>query len=213
MARLRNRKNQAVRFFTNGKLAQNAYGLFDHVGQVVKRTDKVAKLARAGTARKATPIARDEVLKTFNVKSRQLSGKFSTRTTGDTVRLFASDRQLPLIAFGGKWSGRESAGATAEVVRGDRKTYENSWIGAVKGLTSIRVRKRVGGGRRAPRGPLKILRGPSPREMILGLQTDPETRRPRGTYPNPPVQRIVARLAAFHVAEIRRLFDVEAKRG
>jgi hypothetical protein len=212
MARLTNRKSQAVRFFTNGARAQNAYGLFDQVGQIVRRTDKAAKLARASTARRVQPFAREEVLKVFNVRPGQLNGKFRTVTTGDTVRLFASERRLPLIAFGGKWAGPQSEGATAEIVRGKREVYASSFIAAIKGLTSIRVRKRTGS-RRAPRGPVQILRGPSPRDMVTGLRSDAETRTPMGFYGPAPAQRILARLAEYHIAELRRLYLSEASRG
>lgn len=212
MARLPNRKQQAVRFFTNGKAAQNAYGLYDQVGAIVRRTDRAAKLARASTARRVQPIAREEVLKVFNLKPGQLSGKFRSVTTGDTIRLMASQRRLPVMAFGGRWAGRDADGATAEILRGKRETFDSGFIADVKGLRSIRVRKRTGG-KRAPRGPLQILRGPSARDMVTGRRTDPETGSPLGVYGEPPAKRILARLIDFHIAELRRLYAVEAKRG
>ncbi len=210
--RLPNRKQQAVRFFTNGKRAQNAYGLFDQVGQIVRRADRAAQRAKVSTARRVQPIAREEVLKTFNIRPGHLSKKFRTVTTGDTVRLFASERQFPLIAFGGKWGGMLTPGASAEVVRGNREVFQSSFIASIKGLRSIRVRKQRGN-RRAPRGPLQILRGPSPRDMVTGRRSDPETRSPQGLYANPPAERIIARLAAFHIAELRRLYQLEQSRG
>lgn len=212
MARLPNRKQQALKFFTNGKAAQNAYGLYDQVGEIVRRTDRAAQRARASTARRVQPIAREEVLKVFNLKPGQLSGKYRSVVTGDTVRLYASERRLPLLAFGGTWKGPKTDGATAEIVRGKRETFDSGFIAEVKGLRSIRVRKRTGT-KRAPRGPLQILRGPSARDMVTGRRTDPEAGTPLGTYGAPVAQKILARLTAFHIAELRRLYAVEAKGG
>ncbi len=212
MARLPNRKQQALKFFTNGKAAQNAYGLFDQVGEIVRRTDRAAQRARASTARRVQPIAREEVLKMFNLKPGQISGKFRTVTTGDTVRLMASQRRLPLIAFGGNWKGPVADGATAEIVRGKRETFDSGFIAEVKGLRSIRVRERRGS-KRALRGPLKMLRGPSPRDMVTGRRTDAEHGTPLGSYGTAPAEKILARLVAYHIDELRRLFAVEAKRG
>lgn len=210
--RLPNKKQQAVRFFTNGVRANNAYGLFEHVGQIVRRSDVAQKRAAATTARRAQPIAREEVLKRFTLRPGQLNGKFRTVTTGDSIRLFASERRVSLIAFGGKWGGIKTEGATAEIQRGKRETFPQAFIRTVQGLRAIRVRS-FKGGKRAPRGPLTMLRGPSPKDMVTGLRTDAETRSPEGRYPDPPAQHILARLTAEHVAELKRQLALELKRG
>ena len=63
----RNRKSRAVKFYTNGKLANDQYGLSDF-GQTIKRIGKVNKMAGASTARKIVSITRAEVVGVFNVK-------------------------------------------------------------------------------------------------------------------------------------------------
>jgi len=212
MARLRNRKGQALRFFTNGKRADDVYGLFDHVGRVVRRTEEAAKKARVSTSRRAESFAKEEIQKDFNIRSGLLSGKFRVVDSGDAIRLFASQRRVPLLEFGGRWGGRKTPGATAEIERGNRETFASSFIATVKGKRAVRVRKKVGD-KRVRRGPLKMLYGPSPKDMVTGQRSDPETRNPEGRYPRDLRKRLIARLAAFHIAELRRLYEVESRRG
>lgn len=211
MARLRNKKNQALRFFTNGKRAEDAYGLSRYVGQLVKRTDDATKRSVATTARRLEPLAKREVTAIYNVQQNKLAGKFSVVTTPDTIRLFASDRRLPAIDFGGRWGGVRTPGATAEIVRGQRQLFAGAFINTVQGRTSIRERK-VRGGKRVPRGPLIIIRGPSPRDMVIGQRTD-QRRNPLGFIDSPPRDRILPQLLDIYVNELRRQLALGASRG
>lgn len=212
MARLPNRKNQAIQIFTNGKRADNAYGLSDLVGQYVGRLDKYKQRAVAGLARRASPAASREVRKTFNVRAGQLTGKIRAVVTNDTVRVYAFDRRIPLIEFGGRWRGIKSPGATASIVRGQQEIYPQSFIATIQGRKSIRVRQKRGS-RRAPRGPVQMLYGPSPREMIIGRKSNAETRDYQGFYSVDPRKAITAELVTYYVGELKRQLEVEARRG
>jgi hypothetical protein len=212
MARNPNRKSQAFKIKINGKAAQNAYGLSDLVGRFVGRIDKAKTRAAAGVARRAAPVASRAVRSVFNVKSRDLSGKIRAIVTGDSLRVLAFNRRIPLIAFGGKWRGRKSVGSTASVIKGSRETFNHSFIASVNGLRSIRVRQKRGE-RRVHRGPVQILYGPSPRDMIIGRKSDPETRSPMGFYPPRLRDQISNELIGYYVIELRRLIALESKNG
>lgn len=212
MARNRNRNGQALMFSLNGRRANNAYGLEQLVGRYIGRVDVAKKRAAAGLVRRAGPAVSRNIRKEFNVKASQLRGKITAKDTGDSLRVYAFNRRIPLMAFSGKWGGRRTPGATASVLRGGGEVYQSAFIRNVNGLRSIRVRKRKGGGKRYGRGPLQMLYGPSPRDMIGGRRSDPENRNDRGFYPTRVREESVAELVQFYVAEIKRLMDVEQNR-
>ncbi len=212
MARARNRKNQAIKFALNGKRADDAYGLSELVGRYVGRVDVAKKRATVSLARRAGPAVSREIRGAFNVRARQLSGKITAKSTGDSLRIYAFDRRIPLMEFGGKWAGRKSPGAMASVLRGQPEIYAHSFIRTVSGLRSIRVRQQRGGGR-VPRGPLQMLYGPSPRDMIIGRRSDPETRAGEGFYPTSVRENVADQLVTFYVGELKRLMDLGVGRG
>lgn len=212
MARLRNRKGQALRFFTNGKRADNAFGLSAIVGQIVKRTDQATKRAVATTARRLEPLAKREVTATYNIPATKLQGKFSVTTTGDSIRLFASERRIPVIQFGGRWGGTSTPGATAQIERGGpQQVFAGAFISTVKGLQSIRER-RIRGGKRAPRGPLIIIRGPSPRDMVLGIRKD-QRGNVLNTISEPPRAAILRELQGIYITELQRQIALGVRGG
>lgn len=212
MARLRNKKNQALRFFTNGKRADDAFGLSAFVGQLVRRTEQSTKRAVATTARKLEPLAKREVTASFNVPVSKLQGKFRVVTTPDSIRLFASDRRLPAIDFGGRWGGIKTPGASAQIERsGGAQVFAGAFINTVRGLQSIRERK-IRQGKRAARGPLIIIRGPSPRMMVLGQRAD-QRRNPLSGYDSVPAEAILAELRTFYITELQRQIALGVRSG
>lgn len=212
MARLRNKKGQALRFFTNGKRADDSFGLSAFVGQLVKRTDQATKRAVATTARRLEPLARREVAATYNIATTKLQGKYSVTTTPDSIRLFASERRIPVIQFGGRWGGPNTAGATAQIERGGpQQLFAGSFIATVKGLQSIRER-RIQGGKRAPRGPLILLRGPSPRDMINGRRRD-QRGNVLSTLSDPPRDAILRELKSIYITELQRQIALGVRSG
>ena len=212
MARLRNKKEQVVRIFTNGKRANDAFSLERIVGRLVKATDTAVKRAVVSTSRAIVPIAKREVLASFNVPAKKLSSAFKVVTTRDTMRLFASDRRIAAIDFGGVWGGIQASGATAVIERGGSpQIFRGAFINNVLGRKSIRERI-IKRGKRAPRGPLIIIRGPSPKEMILGRKTD-QKRNDIGNYRTRPVEIVAHQIRVAYIEELRRQFELEAKGG
>jgi hypothetical protein len=207
VARRPSRKNNALTFFVNGRRAKSLHGITDAAGDVLSRYDVAVTRAVVGLKRRASPAASRAVRAHYGVRAGALTGRFKTEdmTRGrgadkdDAISLWASTRRLPLLDFGGRWSGRRSPGATAEIERGRRTTYDSAFRATVLGKDAIRVREfESSRGRRAPRGPLQMLRGPSPFEMVSNVS---------GTRPSARVREsVLAELTTFYIAELRRQF-------
>lgn len=200
------RRNSALTFFLNGRRAKDLHGLVDEVGNPLDAYDVAVQRAKVGLLRRAAPAASRSIRAQYNVKAGALSGKLRIEEglrgrrgdRDDLISIWASTRRIPLIEFGGRWSGTKSPGATAEIERGGRKTYGSSFIATVKGRRSIRVRKRDSTGKRYGRGPLQMLRGPSPFEMLSGVGGHEPSMRAR--------EQVVSELTVFYLGELRRQF-------
>lgn len=210
MAKARSR-NSAFTITYNGKRANSFYGLAERVGQAVSRFGTAESRAKVSLMRRVQPLASRLVREHYNVPAGTLRGSTrlvdGTHRDGDYLSLWASARRLSLIEFGGRWGGRTTPGATAEVLRSQRRTYQGTFIATVKGVKAIRART-YQNGRRAPRGPLTMYRGPSVLEML----------RP-GDTPGPYQQASLAiarglttQLTDFYIAELRRQFSLSIGR-
>lgn len=206
MARARAR-NSALKFFVNGRRAQQLDGLSDLAGNVLSAYDVAVTRSVVGLKRRALPIVSRAVRQHYNVKAGTVAGKFrvETGTAGrrgdrdDFISIWASARKIPLHEFAGRWTGRKSPGATAAIVSGAGKVYEGAFIATVQGRRAIRVRQFESTGRRAPRGPLRMLRGPSPLEMLTGADHGASRSTKQG---------VVSELRVFYSAELRRQFKL-----
>lgn len=196
------RPSQVLRIYTNGQRANDRFALAQRVGTIVKRNADATKKAAASTARRVQPLAKEAITAVYTIRPNQLNGKFRAVVTPDALRVNASTRRFPLMAFGGKWGGRRTAGATASIRRGVVTTYGGSFIATIQGLRSIRVRTEAGNGRRVARGPVRILRGPSPFQMV----TDETTGQGEGI-----ARTLIRTLREYYVAERRRLYEVERR--
>lgn len=184
-------RNRVVRFSTNGP------DISALVGAIVKRLDSAKQKAAVSTSRKVTPLAKKLITQPYNVTPSSLEGKIRTRIQQDAIAIDASRRRFPLIQFSGKWGGNKTPGATASIIRARTKQYAHSWIRTIKGLTSIRIRTDEAVTAKQ-RGPVRILRGPSPFEMIMGGETDDFGIK----------QDLTDQLIQFYVSELRRLMAV-----
>ena len=139
---------------------------------------KADKRAVATVRRRFEPAAKRLVRETYNVRSGDLSGKFRVAVSelsgaGTVLRLNASTYKTPLAAFGGRWTGRKSPGATAAIGKGQgRKVYDSAFIAPINGQRWMLVRQFSSGSHlksgRDPRSKLKRLAGPSPLQMVRG---------------------------------------------
>jgi hypothetical protein len=77
-------------------------------------------------------------------------------------------RAVGLIEFGGRWRGTKSEGASALVIRGKgRHIYAGTFIAIGRNGNRQIFDRKVVGGKRAPRLPLKTLYGPSVYSQFL----------------------------------------------
>jgi hypothetical protein len=140
-----------------------------------EQLQRAAMRARVSLVRKVQPTAKRNIRSRYGVRASALNDKFKTvegRSRGGDpyLGIWASSRKINLIEFNGRWRGRRSQGATAAIRVGEVKTYVSAFIGTVQGVRGIRVRsfEKGASGKRVGRGPLRMLRGPSPLEMLLG---------------------------------------------
>lgn len=146
-----------------------------HLGQFSEANlQKAADRALASMIRKVQPEAKRDIRARYGVKASALNGQFRTvqgkgRKGDPYLGLWASSRRIGLIEFQGRWGGRRTKGAVAQVRLGQQKTYQSAFITTIQGKKAIRHRPLdISTGKRVHRGPLKMLRGPSPFEMLLG---------------------------------------------
>ncbi len=217
----RNRKSRAVKFYTNGKLANDQYGLSDFVGQTIKRIGKVNKMAGASTARKIVSITRAEVVGVFNVKKGVLNKRLYAENTGQTIIVHASQRLIPVMRFGATWEGRTSPGASVQIIRGKTLPIKHAFInksGSGK-YEAVRIRPFGANGKRVPRGGLDMIYGPSVKDMINGNERLLQSLKrikvvpDRNIGPYAPGIRALRVAAEYHVAEVRRLLEAGVKNG
>lgn len=223
MPSLSHRRNSAAKLFVNGKRADGLRDLTNKIGKRVSRYSTAAERAKSSLARRFQPTAKREIRKEYGVKQATLNKRMAVasgiRQKGDYVSLQASVRRISLLEFGGKWGGRETPGATASIVLGGSKTYRGAFVAsvgwrgssgkAVKGGTAtkaIYARSMGANGRRAGRGPLVRLYGPSVFEMLSP-----------GSHTNSPALRVrtavISQLESFHVTELARQISLELRRG
>lgn len=168
---------------------------------------KADQRAMASVKRRFEPVAKRVLRQKYNIAVGKLSGQFQVRTgsgsDGESIELFAATKKLPLIDFGGKWGGRRTPGATAQILREARKTYKSAFIATINGRKEILERQISAAARtpsgRDPRNKLRRLRGPSPWQMVKGID-DVNARA------------IASELNEFRSSEILRQLGL-AKRG
>ena len=210
--RIRNR-NSAIKFYLNGRRARDLHGLTDLAGGLLDAYDTSVVRAATGLVRRAEPAAKRNIRAVYNVRAGALAGKFRIDEAAkgrrghrdDLISIWASTRDLPLMEFGGRWrgparrrNGRVAPGASAEIVRGKRKTYDSAFVATIAGRRAIRVRSYDSSrGRRHGRGPVRMLRGPSPFGMLSGIDYEPARQVRDATLSD---------LVTFYFAELKRQF-------
>lgn len=206
-------RNSAIKFYLNGRRARDLHGLTDLAGGLLDAYDVSVVRASTGLVRRAEPAAKRNIRAVYNVRAGALAGKFRIDEGAkgrrgdrdDLISIWASTRDLPLMEFGGRWRGpaRRKAGAlapgaTAEIVRGKRKVYDSAFVATIQGRRAIRVRSFDSGrGKRHGRGPVRMLRGPSPFGMLSGVDYEPARQVRDATLSD---------LTTFYFAELKRQF-------
>jgi hypothetical protein len=210
LAGMASRRNSAVKIYVNGSTANDLYGLAKRVGQQVPRLSVASQRAQASLARKVQPVAKREIRNIYGVKASVLNNKLKLETgarkNSDYISLWASTRKISLMEFSAKWRGVKTPGATASILLGTSKTYDAAFIATLgsQGKPAVYVRSRGPDGKRAGRGPLRRLYGPSVFEMI-GTSPNGGSNTVRNT--------ITPKLQDFYVTELTRQIALELRRG
>lgn len=157
--------------------------------------------------RRFEPAAKRAIRDVYNVRASDLVARFTVRSgldeNGEYLSLNASTKPLPLIGFGGRWGGRKTAGATADIQKGKRKIYTSAFIAKVGGQLRLVVRQfsrdataRSG---RDGRRKLQALTGPSAYQMVMG--EDEAT-----------AARLAREMNAFRGRELKRQLELAKNR-
>lgn len=215
------RRNSALKIYMTGRRAEELHGLTNLAGNWLSAFDLAVTRSMAGLQRRAAPAASRNVRAEYNVRAGTLRDAFRVETglrgrrndQDDYLSIWASTRQIPLMEFGGRWrgparrrSGAWAPAASAEIVRGQRKVYDSAFIATIRGRRAIRVRQfHSAGGRRPGRGPVRMLRGPSPFEMLSGVGGYEASMNAR--------ERTVTELTTWYAGELRRQFRLQRQRS
>lgn len=161
---------------------------------------RVVERAKATLRRRLATETRRLVSQEYGVSTRELGKRITTESDSSGVTVFGTTPRVPLIKFGGRYGGKRTAGATAEILRGTRKTYGSAFLS--KGKKNIVARGlKPGSNQRYGRLPVVVLHGPSPKSMVLG-----------GGTPGPTPASKVADIAGdIFGSEVDRLVNVELK--
>jgi hypothetical protein len=134
----------------------------------VRKGTKTAIDRAASTLVRRLPVeARRDIQNEYNLKASRISKDLKATKDATSVTLTGYARPIGLIEFSGKWRGRKSEGASAQVFAGKGShNYGGTFIAIGRnGNRQIFDRGRIGG-KRAPRLPLKTLYGPSVASML-----------------------------------------------
>jgi hypothetical protein len=221
MAR-RNRFSRSIKLATNGKLANRQFGLEARVGAAVKRGDKIQKEVAVSTARRMMSFAREGISTVFNIPRKKLDKRLFAEITGASIFLHAWKTRYSLMEFGAKWGGPKSPGVTVNIVRGRQLMIESAFMNSSgkKKYGNDRYAARIRpfkGAKRVGRGPLEMLYGPSPRDMLRGDELIAQGKgnqkysqdtilKLRSLGGDAPRLKVIERARDFHVAELQRRF-------
>lgn len=139
----------------------------NRLAQAGKDADLALKRARGTLVRRLPVEARRDIQTEYALGAIRIGRGLSVRVEADAVVLTGAKRGVGLIEFGGRWGGRRSAGATAQVhTGGGRTTRPHTFIATgASGNRQIFERATIGG-RRAGRWPIVAAYGPSVAQML-----------------------------------------------
>ena len=113
-------------------------------------------------ARRLPVAARRDMQAEYNLPAGRISEHLSATRGDGYVELRGQKRGIGLINYAGRWGGRRTAGATAQVRRnGGREVYSGSFIATLKGGNRQIVERET-----KARLPLHVYYGPSVAQML-----------------------------------------------
>lgn len=175
-----------------------------HAGRLSRLADTARERVVTRTIgtlrRKVLTEARRAMAQQFGVGVQAIGQRITAETDADSLTVYGTSGRLSLHLFGGRYGGRKTPGATAEIKRGGRRVYASAFTIDSRGKT-IYGRPLVASGRRAPRQFVR-LHGPSVGSMFLG----------RGGAGGTPADAVSEIAQDIFRAEIDRLLTVEESR-
>ncbi len=137
------------------------------LSDVQKGASQAVSRAASTLVRRLPVEARRDIQTEYNLPAGRISQDLSATSDGSSVTLTGKARGIGLIEFAGRYGGHKTEGATAKVFVGQgTHTYAGTFIATGKsGNRQIFSRKLVGG-RRAGRLPLRSLYGPNVASML-----------------------------------------------
>lgn len=139
----------------------------DGLASASRNADKAAQRARATLARRLPVAARRDIQTEYALKASRINAGLSVRNEADAVVLTGAKQGVGLIEFAGRWGGRKTTGASAQVhVGGARTVRPGSFIAVGRNANRHIFARAMLGGRRAGRLPLVTAYGPSIAQML-----------------------------------------------
>ncbi len=139
----------------------------NRLARIAGETDRTTQRATGTLLRRLPVQARRDIQDEYNLPARRIAeGITATRGEG-FVELRGSKRGIGLINFGGRWGGRKSAGATAQVRRTEGRTvYSGTFITTLRSSNRQIVERELDAGHRVGRLPVRTLYGPSMAHLL-----------------------------------------------
>lgn len=149
------------------------HNINDVVNQFKTIQQSVAKAELSANKKIARQVV-TEIVKSarekYSIKASSLKSATEIKHgTGNSVtsRIIISNKRMPLLQFNPR---KNQAGVSVMVLKGNRKVVNSSFIALMSsGHSNIFIRK-MNGGRRVPRLPIRQLYGPSAARMLLSEQ-------------------------------------------
>ena len=134
---------------------------------VQKGTSQAINRATSTLVRRLPVEARRDIQTEYNLPAGRISQDLSATKDQTSVTLTGKARPIGLEAFSGRWGGPKSEGATAQVFVGQgAHSYAGTFIAVGKSGNRQIFSRKIVGGRRAGRLPLKSLYGPNVASML-----------------------------------------------
>lgn len=134
---------------------------------VSKGSAQAVSRAASTLQRRITVEARRDIQTEYALSASRITQDLSATNDGTSVTLKGAARPIGLEAFGGRWGGPKSEGAIATVLLSQGPhTYAGTFIAKGKNGNRQIFSRKIVGGKRAGRLPLRALQGPNVASML-----------------------------------------------
>lgn len=136
-------------------------GLSSRMEELGKQGEQAVQRAKSTVARRIKPEARRNLQAEYNLPAGRILDGLRSRVDGDSVELIGSGKAVNITSYGARWR-KSMPGAEVQIKKGGaREIRKSAFIARGAGGNRIAMERKVEGGTRAPRYPLKGVYGPS----------------------------------------------------